>query len=108
MKRRMLLGVSPPLKDRLINVKRQSGRAAERRDPPRDADVTFHANFRRCSLQAGEKKNKQDGFPDAALNHLSFNCNWRIKRGFFWRGGAVAALRAAEEVERISLHNQIC
>lgn len=23
-------------------------------------------------------------------------------------GGAVAALRAAEEVERISLHNQIC
>lgn len=49
MTRRMLRRVSPLLKDRLINVKRQSRRhpphAAERRHPPRAADVTFHANF---------------------------------------------------------------
>lgn len=45
MKRRMLPRVGPLLKDLLINVKRQSRRAAERRDPPRAADVTFHANF---------------------------------------------------------------
>lgn len=82
--RKMLLHASPLLKDRLINVKWQSPRAAERRDPPHFADVTFHANFGAVHYRP-EKISKTD----FQMQHLTIYHLIVIGElnGFFWGGG---------------------
>lgn len=70
----------------------------------RAADVTFHANLRRCSLQAGEEISKTD-FQMQHLTIYHLIVIGELKGG--WGGGCGSSQRK-EEVERISLHNQIC
>lgn len=77
------------LKDYMIYVKQQSPCIGECQNPQLGVEVIFHANSELFIIE--EKTPKQDMFPYAALEHLSFNCdqiinhfsgNWRRLLGF--------------------------
>lgn len=86
----------------MIYVKQQSPCIGECQNPQLGADVTFHANSELFIIE--KPKTKQDRFPYATLNHLSFNCDRSINR--FWK--LMEALGKPGKVKRISFHNQIC